>query len=256
MLHERPMSALRALIVSVGGLLAAQATVLDQAVGFQMEDWAVDDAEVGPTFLVSLGGKLYDDLWTVLDQEPPPGANPAFPVANLYSNRDSWRCVSCHGWDYSGVEIGETRFPSLQDLKSIDPLVIAEKIRAARHPFPADQVSELTLTLLGAFISEGQYRGDWFFGADGRASGDPIAGQAIFEGACINCHQIDGRRYLNGERGDKSSLGWVIRNRPSQALHKILNGVPGTEMLSLRFLADTQIADLLAYLQTLDPVER
>ena len=34
--------------------------------------------------------------------------------------------------------------------------------------------------------------------------------------------------------------------------YSCLNGVPGAEMLSLRFLSDVQIADLLAYLQTLD----
>ena len=86
--------------------------------------------------------------------------------------------------------------------------------------------------------------------------GDPEGGQAIFEGACINCHQIDGRRYLRGEHGDRSSLGWVVRNRPTQALHKIMNGVPGAEMLSLRFLSDAAIADLFAYLETLDPDEK
>jgi thiosulfate dehydrogenase len=247
---------LEALIIGFAGLVTVQSTVFNQAFAFQMENTAADETEVGATFLVSLGGKLYDDLWTVLDQTAPAGANPAFPATNLYSSRDSWRCVSCHGWDYSGVEIDSTRFPSLQSLQGLDPFAIAERIRNPKHPFPSDQVSELTLTLLGAFISEGQYESNWFFNADGRASGDSVAGQAIFEGACINCHQIDGRRYLNGERGDKSSLGWVIRNRPLQATHKIMNGVPGAEMLSLRFLADTQIADLLAYLQTLDPNER
>ena len=221
-----------------------------------MEESAGYETEVGPTFLISLGGKLYDDLWMVLDQQPPPGTNPAFPPTNLYSSRDSWRCVSCHGWDYTGVQINDTRFPNLQGLKGVDPFAIAEKIRDPGHPFPADQVSEITLTLLGVFISEGLYETGWFFNTEGQASGDPIAGQAIFEGACINCHQIDGRRYLKGERGDRSSLGWVIRNRPTQVVHKILNGVPGAEMLSLRFLADTQIADLLAYLQTLDANER
>jgi len=252
------MTSLRFLTAGLAVLspVALQVTAPGAAFAFQMEDAAADETEVGSTFLISLGGKLYDDLWMVLDQEPPAGANPAFPPTNLYSSRDSWRCVSCHGWDYAGVRISNAQFPSLQSLKGIDPFAIAEKIRNQRHPFPADQVSEITLTLLGVFISEGQYETDWFFNAEGQASGDPVAGQAIFEGACINCHQIDGRRYLKGEPGDMSSLGWVIRNRPTQAVHKILNGVPGAEMLSLRFLADPQIADLLAYLQTLDPNER
>ncbi len=214
------------------------------------------DADVGPTFLVSLGGKLYDDLWRVLDQSPPPEANPGFPAGGLYSTRDSWRCVTCHGWDYSGVEIDGKRFPGLTALRGVDPYVVAERIRDPRHPFPVGQVSDLTVTLLGLFISQGQYATSDFLDAGGSALGNPEAGQAIFEGACINCHQIDGRRFLNGERGDRSSLGWVIRERPKQALHKIMNGVPGAEMLSLRFLADSQISDLFAYLQTLDLQEK
>ena len=138
----------------------------------------------------------------------------------------------------------------------MDPAVIAERIIDPKHPFPAQDVSELTIRLLAVFLSQGQYVARDFLDANGEAFGDPEAGQAIFEGACINCHEIDGRRYVHGERGDRSSLGWVIRNRPTRALHKIMNGVPGTEMLSLRFLADSQISDLFAYLQTLDPGER
>jgi mono/diheme cytochrome c family protein len=226
------------------------------AAAFELPAPATDDAEVGTTFLVSLGGKLYDDLWRVLDQSPPADANPAFPAGGLYSTRDSWRCATCHGWDYSGVEVGGRRFPSLTGLKGIDPAVIAERISDPRHPFPAKAISELSITLLAVFLSQGQYESRDFLDTKGGALGDPEAGQAIFEGACINCHQIDGRRYLNGERGDRSSLGWVVRNRPTQALHKIMNGVPGAEMLSLRFLADSQISDLFAYLQTLDPSER
>ena len=87
----------------------------------------------------------------------------------------------------------------------------------------------------------------------GRAAGNPEFGREIFEGACINCHGLDGRDFLMRERRDPSSLGWVARNLPEQALHRILNGVPAREMLSLRFMSDEQIADLFAYVQALDP---
>ena len=35
------------------------------------------ETELGPIFLLSLGGKLYDNLWTILDEKPPEGRNPA-----------------------------------------------------------------------------------------------------------------------------------------------------------------------------------
>jgi mono/diheme cytochrome c family protein len=240
----------------LAALLAGFALVRDDAAGFQMETQPGEDTELGPVFLLSLGGKLYDDLWRVLDREPPPEANPAFPAAGLYASRESWRCVTCHGWDYSGAEVGGRRFPGLGALRGADPAAIAARLGDPAHPFPADQLPEMAVELLGFFISQGQYDRTDFFAPDGTARGHAEDGQAIFEGACIFCHQLDGRRFLEGERGDRSSLGWVVRNRPAQALHKILNGVPAAEMLSLRFMSDEDVADLLAYLQTLDPGER
>ncbi|MFM9616228.1 c-type cytochrome, partial [Streptomyces niveiscabiei] len=77
-------------------------------------------------------------------------------------------------------------------------------------------------------------------------------GKDIFEGVCNRCHQGNGNAPLYGESGDVSSLGWVSRQSPAQAVHKIRNGVPSAEMLSLRFLDIERVGDLLAYLQTLE----
>ena len=219
----------------------------------QAQQTIAGDTELGPVFLISLGGKLYDDIWTVTELPPPEGANPGYPENPDVSARDTWRCVSCHGWDYRGSAgergsaIPGITAPDLTALQGEDPLRIVERIRAPDHPFPAADLPELGLDLLAAFLSGGQRKvGDY-------AGGNPAYGQEIFEGACINCHQIDGLRFLRGEPGDKSSLGWLVRNRPEQSLHKIMNGVPAAEMLALQFMADRQIADLLAYLATLDP---
>jgi thiosulfate dehydrogenase len=215
-----------------------------------------ESTDLGPIFLLSLGGKLYDDLWVVLGQERPQGRNPATPADARFSDESTWRCVTCHGWSYSGAEVGGAIFPGLHNLAGADSASIADRIRDPEHPFPGDQIPDLALQVLSIFIREGLYDRADFLDPNGLARGDPELGRDIFEGACINCHQLDGRRYLQGEQGDRSSLGWVARNRPEQALHKILNGVPAAEMLSLRFLSNDAIADLLAYLQTLDPDEQ
>lgn len=213
--------------------------------------------QLGPVFMLSLGGRLYDDLWPILDVSPPDGRNPAFPDLTA-SDGDTWRCVSCHGWDYDGAG-GEragvaprANAASLTHLQGADPQTIIEKIIEPSHPFVSDALPDLGLFLLAAFISDGQYGRDSLLDDNGKARGDPEAGQAIFEGACINCHELDGRTFLRGESGIRHSLGQMARDRPEQALHKILNGAPVTEMLSLRFLPDEAIADLLAYVQTLD----
>ncbi len=215
-----------------------------------------EDTELGPVFLLSLGGKLYDNAWTILDQLPPEGRNPALEQAISVPARDTWRCVTCHGWDYSGAEIEGRAFPGLSHLKGGDVDLIKQSILDRGHPFPAGQLPELSIDLLAVFVAEGLYERAEIIDETGASRGNPEFGRDIFEGACISCHQLDGRRFLRGEPGDRSSLGWVARNRPEQALHKIVNGVPAAEMLSLRFLSEAMIADVLAYLQTLDPAER
>jgi mono/diheme cytochrome c family protein len=248
--------------VGLAGLLVLAVPLLSPTPGLaQTGDITADDQQLGPVFMLSLGGKLYDDPWPILDLPPPQGRNPAFadPAVTDY---DTWRCVSCHGWDYSGAG-GERAgvapgagAASLVPLKGADPSVIIEKIIAPSHPFPSDALPDLALFLLGAFISDGQYDRDRILDENGHARGDPEAGRAIFEGACINCHELDGRAFLQGEIGDPSSLGKIARDRPEQALHKIMNGVPLAEMLSLRFLSEEAIADLMAYVQTLDTPKR
>ena len=128
------------------------------------------------------------------------------------------------------------------------PIALSPMTSTAVPPCPTTS----TLELLSLFISEGLYDRTDFLNEKGQALGNPEFGRDIFEGACINCHQLDGRRFLRGEHGDRSSLGWLVRNRPEQALHKILNGVPAAEMLSLRFLSSEEIA----YLQSLDSAEK
>jgi thiosulfate dehydrogenase len=234
------------MLASLGGAAAPPALAQD----------ASDETELGPVFLLALGGKLYDDLWTILDELPPEERNPAISGALSVSRRDSWRCVTCHGWDYSGATVEGKEFPGLTGLVDADPEIVRGRLRDPAHPFPADRLSDTAMDILALFVTQGQYARNDYIRESGVAVGNPEFGRDIFEGACISCHQLDGRRYLKGETGDRSSLGWVSRNRPEQAIHKILNGVPAAEMLSLRFLSDIQVADLLAYLQALDPNEK
>ncbi len=155
----------------------------------------------------------------------------------------------------AGIKLAGKAFPSLTSLAGTDPAVIAKKIVAPPHQLPDDVAIDLVVEVLSLFISLGQYDRNSFLGSDGKADGDLAKGRDIYEGACMNCHRPDGRARLVGEFGDNSSLGWIARNRPEQALHKILNGVPGADMLAVRFLNGDQIGNLLSYLQTLDPKE-
>ena len=220
------------------------------------------EENVGEVFVLSIGGKLYDNLFVMTGNEPPSKDNPNFPDYVSSKSLGTWRCVACHGWDYSGAdgERGATgksmAFRSLRKMIGLDPKIIASKILAAPHNYTSAVMPEYVSEILGLFLSVGQYDRAALLDDKGRSKGSAEAGQAIFEGACSNCHQLDGRAYLRGEKGDKSSLGWLARNRPEQVLHKILNGFPGTDMLAMRFMPDQQIGDLMAYMQTLDEKQK
>lgn len=215
------------------------------------------DDLVGKQSLISLGGKLYDNHWLQSGRKPPSERYQNYPAEIDVPAAHTWRCVSCHGWDYRGAsgQLGQTAksplFVSLRNSAGKPVEEIARVITSGRHRLIVEVLKPDQIHALSWFISIGQH--DIEDALDGgRATGSAERGKDIFEGVCVSCHQQDGKAYIEGELGDKPALGWVATNRPAQALHKIRNGVPGTDMLSLRFLPQRRVIDLLSYLQTLD----
>ncbi len=212
----------------------------------------------GDMWMVSLGGRLYDNHWLETGIEPPNGRNPAYPADVNAVPANTWRCVSCHGWDYSGrdghlARVGTlAAFTSLRAAAGKNPTALIETLKSPSHKPMIARLADGQVRALAIFVSLGQLNALKLFPA-GRSVGNAKSGKDIYEGACTTCHQPDGKAYIEGETGDRPALGWVALNRPAQTLHKITNGAPGTDMLSLRFLTDQSRADLLAYLQTLDP---
>ena len=217
---------------------------------------------VGGTFVMSLGGKLFDDVFVMTETKAPSKPNPDYPNYIKPDGLGTWRCVACHGWDYRG-QAGERgrhakslAFKSLAHLEGVEPADILKRFKVVHPSYFGKILVNQAPEFLSMFLSGGQYVRGKLLDANNKGTGSAGAGQAIFEGACANCHQLDGMAFLRGEPGDKSSLGWVSRNRPEQVLHKIMNGFPGTDMLAMRFLDRAHIADLLTYMQTLDEKQK
>ena len=218
---------------------------------------AADDEYLGTQSLISLGGKFYDNHWLQSERKSPSERYPDYPTEIDVSSSETWRCVSCHGWDYSGADghLGQRAssplFVSLRDSVGKPVQEIAAALKSGRHRKITEVLEPKQVEALSVFISVGQHDIREAL-SDGKATGSAERGKDIFEGACVSCHQKDGKAYIQGEPGDKPALGWVAINRPAQALHKIRNGVPTADMLSLRFLPQSRLIDLLTYLQTLD----
>lgn len=216
-----------------------------------------DDGQPGSLSLISLGGKLYDNHWLQSERMPPSERYPDYPGEIDIASSNTWRCVSCHGWDYSGADghLGQQAssalFVSLRGSVGKPVSEVTKILKSGRHQKITGVLKPSQLEALSMFISQGQHNIKEAL-SDGRATGSSERGKDIYEGACVSCHQQDGKAYIQGEPGDKPALGWVAINRPAQAIHKIRNGVPSTDMLSLRFLPQSRVTDLLTYLQTLD----
>lgn len=214
-------------------------------------------AKPGQAAEISRGGRLYDNHWSTSSQRIPSTRNPEYPPGEPPQGLTTWRCVSCHGWDYLGSagHLGKTGpgFPPIRTAVGRPPQEIAGFFKnSPEHQKVLAGLPDGELDYLALFLCCGQHDINALLDGEGNAKGDPLKGQDIYENSCSRCHQADGKAPLYGESGDVSSLGWIARERPEQALHKIRNGVPNADMLSLRFLRIEQIGDLLAYLQGLE----
>ena len=241
--------------------LAVLAAGLAALISFGIGNGSADSAGVpelsdrSSEWQLARGGRIYDNWFAARLIEAPYTLHPMLPARSEIEPSTSWRCSTCHGWDYLGGEIIGSDVPSLEELRGGEANAIERLLRAKPHGYTAAILPDQELGLVARFVVEGQHRtADYFDPVSGEAVGRAFEGRPIYQGVCISCHDADGRAYIEGEPGDEVSLGWLSRNRTAQVLHKIRNGQPGTDMVQLRFLTDAQIADLLSYLQTLpDP---
>ena len=157
---------------------------------------------------MSLGGRLYDNHWLILGRQPPSRWHPLFPREVRIAPSTTWRCVSCHGWDYRGADghLGEVSDnPALkslvgtigQDPRKLVALLESEPHRDITAPIPPDM-----LLVIAKFLSYGQQDMADIVDTRGKAIGDPMHGKDIYQGTCERCHDADGKAPLYGEQGD------------------------------------------------------
>ena len=176
--------------------------------------FAAEDTEFGEVFVLAIGGKLYDNIWTMTATNPPETPNPAFPSDIEIDSAETWRCVTCHGWDYKGKDGERSKlgkfdaFANIRGIEGAEMEAVTRRIREAHPEYPNELFEDAILEVLALFVSIGQYNRDVFLTRDNVALGKVENGRAIFEGACMNCHQYDGKATLIGELGDKA-FAWL-----------------------------------------------
>lgn len=193
---------------------------------------------------VARGGALYDNWMAALGVDAPAGNMPIWDrqTNNTRSGPDTWRCVSCHGWDYQGKD-GAYRagtnftgfpgvYPSSQE-KSIDALVgILKGEQDPQHDFSA-YMDDAALTDLATFLKEATVDDNEFIDMTTLKviEGDAAHGKSLYDETCASCHGADGQRITFRFEGQSVPLGVLAHRDPWRFLHKTRFGTPGTDMV-------------------------
>lgn len=199
------------------------------------------------------GGRLYDDWQAHSGGQRQALPHPAYPPKAYYASvpSETWRCKSCHGWDYKGNQgqyaSGDhaTNIKGIRAMAGVDPAQIMEILRSSKHLYDA-VLQHRDLQDLANFVSYGQIDMDTVIDPrTGRSRGDAKRGAAHYRSICANCHGLEGSFVA------KRHIGRVSRNDPWHSLHNMYNGHPDDIMPALREIDGQVISDILAHMQTL-----
>lgn len=204
---------------------------------------------------IAHGGRLYDDWQAEEGVRQAVLPHPSYPPTAYYANdaQLTWRCRSCHGWDYQGHRglfasgRNATGIKGIRAMAGADPARILAILRDPVHQYGA-VLKERDLMDLANFVSAGQVDMDAVIDRQTRrVRGDAIRGGAYYRTICAVCHGTDGLFISTLP----VSLGRAARNNPWESLHRILNGHPDEKMPALRELDPQIVSDILAHVQGL-----
>jgi thiosulfate dehydrogenase len=212
---------------------------------------------------VSGGGQLYDKWWAVVGADAPENDQPLWSTqsTNERSGADTWRCKECHGWDYMGADGAYssgshfTGFTGVLGAASMSPDELLAWLDGSNNPDHDFSVlmEEFALNALIVFLQEEMATITAYVNADKSVNGDPANGRDMFEGTCASCHGVDGKKINFHDPDDPEYVGTVAAGNPWEFFHKVSFGQPDSPMPSGVAIGWSmeQIADLLAYVQTL-----
>lgn len=211
------------------------------------------------------GGRLYDTWSSEAGRAVPEGWHPAWPgdrraeaeadldeSALARAQARSWRCASCHGWDYRGQD-GATAadaplppFPGITGMAGADPAQIAAVITDETHGF-GRLLSQRDIMDLATFVSVGQIdMTPWIDPETSRFAPNAAAYEGHYQTICATCHGKEGRAVRT-----MPPVGRSVTESPYHALHSVFNGHPGEDMPPVRAMGVETAAGILAFAETL-----
>ncbi len=188
------------------------------------------------------GAMLYDRWYAVISAEAPEGNMPIWSrqKTNTHSGEDTWRCVSCHGWDYRGKDGAystgsyATGFPGVAsagaNMKAEEIVAVLKGQKDPEHNF-SQYLDDASLNDLAAFIKTGLLDTTKYIDPVSLkvVNGNLEQGKAFYAGQCASCHGADGAKISIRFNGRDADLGSVAYVDPWRFLHKTRFGSPGAQ---------------------------
>ena len=149
---------------------------------------------------IARGGKLYDKWFKVIKAEKPKDTHPAWPAANTKKKGNTtWRCKSCHGWDYQGKDGAyasgsyKTGIKGIGGMAGADVEKIVAVLKDGTHKL-AGKMDDGDYKDIALFVSRGQIDMSKYIDSATKApkGGDAARGAQYFNTMCAQCHGKDG----------------------------------------------------------------
>lgn len=215
-------------------------------------------ANPSEAWIIASGMRLYDNWMNTMDTDGPGTTHPSWPSSNTKHDGDStWRCKSCHGWDYKGKDgqyksgSYKTGIIGVMGASTMHPNDIHKVLMDDTHQYTHDMITAEAMLRLSTALAIGLYDTDDYINADGRVKGDLRHGREIFQNICASCHGYDGTALDWGDEDSPAYIGTEANANPWEVIAKIRHGHPGVEMVSLIAFPMTDIASVLKYVRTL-----
>ena len=171
---------------------------------------------------IVIGGRLYDNWFLQLMLVPPQSCHPSYPADGPASAADSWRCMTCHGWDYEGSDGSASPhrpstpiFTGISNSTGAEPSQVRAILNDSVHRFTKQVIPPLALDALAHFVSAGQIDiGGVINPADGRSTGIAKRGKRAFKTVCALCHGLKGDALALESVGVRKTIGTLARFDP------------------------------------------